>query len=264
MDAAPSSILEFLNPQALPKALVVVAVTVLLVRITDRLLRRLAARVTQHRLLIGQATAILAFLAYSGAGLTAFGMVFNLSPEALLAVSGTIAVTLGFAFKDVAASFLAGLSILTNKPFQVGDRISFAGFYGEVKEIGLRTVRLVTLDDNLVTIPSNKFLTDPVASANAGELDCMVVMPFFVAAEADHARAKHIVREALLASPYLYLAKPLVVLVGNRLTEQGRLVVELVAKAYVFDTRYEKAFASAVSDRELRSYKQESIPLPAG
>lgn len=62
-------------------------------------------------------------------------MVFNLSSEAFLAISGTTAVTIGFALKDVAASFMAGISILTNKLFQVGDRISFGGYYGEVTEI---------------------------------------------------------------------------------------------------------------------------------
>ncbi|MEO1175064.1 MAG: mechanosensitive ion channel domain-containing protein, partial [Myxococcota bacterium] len=157
---------------------------------------------------------------------------------------------------------LAGISILTNKPFQVGDRIAFGGYYGEVKEIGLRTVRLVTLDDNLVTIPSNKFLTEAVASANAGELDCMVVMPFFIAATADHLRASEIVRESILASKYLFLGKPLVVLISNQLTRDGRVYVELTAKAYVFDTQHEKAFGSDVTDRVLRAFKSERIPLP--
>ena len=221
--STPSVLLEFLNPAAVPRAVLVILLAFVLVRFVDRTLRRLSEQFTRQRLLLGQATAIFAFTCYSLAGLTAFGMVFNLSSEALLAVSGTVAVTLGFAFKDVAASLMAGLSILTNKPFTVGDRISFGGYYGEVKEIGLRTIRLVTLDDNLVTIPSNKFLTDPVASANAGQLDCMVVMPFFIDATADHRRAKEIVREALLASKFLFLGKPMAVLIGNRLSEQGPL-----------------------------------------
>jgi small-conductance mechanosensitive channel len=157
---------------------------------------------------------------------------------------------------------MAGISILTNKPFQVGDRITFGGTYGEVTEIGLRTVRLVTLDDNRVTIPSNKFLTEAVASANAGALDCMVVMPFYIDARADHVHARHIIRDAVLASKYLYLGKPLSVLVSNRLTEQGRLIVELTAKAYVFDTRFEKAFASDVTDRVLCAFREQKVALP--
>jgi len=256
------SILEFLNPSAIPDAILVVVATIIVIRLVERGLRRLSERLTRQRLLIGQITTISSFVGYTAAGLVAFSMVFNLSPQALLAVSGTVAVTIGFALKDVAASFLAGISILTNKPFQVGDRISFGGFYGEVKEIGLRTVRLVTLDDNLVTIPSNKFLTDPVASANAGELDCMVVMSFFVSSQTDHGRAREIVRASVLASQYLFLEKPLVVLTGNRLTEQGQLVVEFTVKAYVFDTHHEKAFASDVTDRVLHAFKQEGVLLP--
>lgn len=257
-----SSLLEFLNPSAIPRALLVIAAAIVIVRFLDRTLRRLATRFTRQRLIIGQATAIVAFLGYSAAGIAAFGMVFNLSPEALLAISGTVAVTVGFALKDVAASFLAGISILTNKPFQVGDRISFGEYYGEVKEIGLRTVRLVTLDDNLVTIPSNRFLTEAVASANAGELDCMVVMPFFISASADHVRAAEIVREAILASKYLFLGKPLVVLLSNQVTRDGRVYIELTAKAYVFDTQHEKAFGSDVTDRVLRAFRAEHIALP--
>lgn len=130
-----------------------------------------------------------------------------------------------------------------------------------MKEIGLRTVRLVTLDDNLVTIPSNKFLTEAVASANAGALDCMVVMPFYISSSADHVRARHIVRDAVLASRYLYLGKPFVVLVSNQLTAQGQVVVELTAKAYVFDTRFEKAFASDVTDRVLGALRNQMLPI---
>jgi hypothetical protein len=36
--------------------------------------------------------------------------------------------------------------------FQVGDRVTLDGFYGEIRHIGLRSVRLVTLDDTQVTI----------------------------------------------------------------------------------------------------------------
>ena len=263
MDAADSpALLHFLRPAAIPGAALVILLTFVLVRMVGRTLRKLSENLTRQRLLLGQATAIFAFVAYSVAGLIAFGMVFKLSAQAFLAISGTVAVTLGFAFKDVAASLLAGVSILTNKPFAVGDRIAFGGYYGEVTEIGLRTVRLVTLDDNLVTIPSNKFLTDPVASANAGALDAMVVMPFYIAASADHARAKDIVREALLSSKYLFLGKPHTVLIGNRVSDHGQLIIELTAKAYVFDIRHEKAFASDVTDRVLRAFRTEGIPLP--
>ena len=55
----------------------------------------------------------------------------DLSWEVLIAVGGTVAVAIGFALKDFVASIVAGLVILVDRPFQVGDRVSFDGYYGE-------------------------------------------------------------------------------------------------------------------------------------
>src|SRR4051812_22270601 len=46
------------------------------------------------------------------------------------------------------------------QPFQVGDRVQFSGEYEDILKIGLRSVRMNTLDHNVVTIPNNKVLTD--------------------------------------------------------------------------------------------------------
>ena len=148
------SLLEFFNPHALPYAIAIILGTVVAVRLLAKLSDRLAERMVQRRLVVKQLNTVIGFAAYLVAAIVALTSVFKLSSEAVFALSGTIAVAAGFALKDVASSFMAGLSILITKPFQVGDRISFAGYYGEVREIGLRNVRLVTLDDNLVTIPN--------------------------------------------------------------------------------------------------------------
>ena len=263
MPSPPSTeLLDFFRPGAIPYVLSLIVGTIILVRLMHRGMDRLSEKVTRHRLVIKQVSSLLAFGLYTVAFGGSFTSLFQLSSEAMLALSGTIAVTVGFALKDVAASYLAGFTILTNKPFQVGDRISFGGYYGEVKDIGLRTVRLVTLDDNLVTIPNNKFLTDIVASANAGALDCMVVIPFHITPDADHARARSIVQDAILASKYLYLGKEFTVLLETKLQPHGQLVVELAAKAYVYDARHERAFASDITDRVLTAFREEGIPLP--
>jgi hypothetical protein len=47
-----------------------------------------------------------------------------------------------------------------DRPFQVGDRVSYGGEYGDIIKIGLRSVRMNTLDDNIITIPNNKVFTD--------------------------------------------------------------------------------------------------------
>ncbi len=261
-EAQDPNILEFFNPDGLPSAIALFVCGVLAVRFVHRLSQRLAERVVSRRLLIKYLDTFFAFGTYTLVTLLAAGSLFQLSSQAIFALSGTIAVTVGFALKDVAASFLAGITILINKPFQVGDRIRFGGFYGEVTEIGLRSVRLVTLDDNLVSVPSNKFLTEAVASANAGELDCMVVLKFYLVPDADHRHAKELINDAVMASKYLYLGKPFVVLVEFVLRDDAKSVVKLTAKAYVYDARYEKAFASDITDRVLVAFRENGLMMP--
>lgn len=254
--------MDIFNPSALPFTIAIIICTIVIVRLLTRLLQGLSEKFLKYRLLLKQANTFVAFAAYALAAGIALNRLFVLTPEALFALSGTLAVAAGFALKDFATSVIAGLSILINKPFQVGDRITFGGYYGEVKEIGMRTVRLVTLDDNLVSIPTDKFLTDPVASANAGALDCMVVTTYYISPQADHIRAKEIVREAVLASKYLYLGKPITVLISNRLSDRGDVIVEITAKAYVFDARHEKAFSSDVTSRVLTAFREDKIQMP--
>ncbi len=255
------NILRFFNPAALPYALLVAAVAAVVVRVLDRTFDRLADTFTTQRMRLHRLDTLTRFAVYSVAGFIALSSLVHLTAEGLFALSGAFAVILGFAFKDVGASALAGLTVLVDSSFQVGDRISFGSWYGEVVDIGLRSVRVRTLDDNLVTIPSNRFLTEVVASANAGALDAMVVMPFPIAADADHSAAMTIVREAVTASKYINMHRPVEVLVAAKLTG-AYPYTEVTAKAYVFDIRHERAFASDVTDMVLRTFKAARIRPP--
>ena len=181
--------------------------------------------------------------------------------KALIGLGGTLAVAIGFALKDTASSLTAGILILIDQPFQVGDRVQFGDTYGEVKEIGLRSVRIVTLDDNEVSIPNNKFLTESVASANAGALDMMVVLQFHIAASEDFDLAKRLVYEACITSKYVFLHKPVVILLHEEAKGTVHSTV-ISCKAYVIDTRYEKAFVSDVTERAKRAFRQHQIMYP--
>lgn len=186
---------------------------------------------------------------------------FEEDRAALLGLGGTLAVAVGFALKDTASSVMAGILILIDQPFQVGDRVGFGGTYGEVTEIGLRSVRIVTLDDNLVSIPNNKFLTEAVASANAGELHMMLDIDFYIDVDADFDLAKTLVYEACITSRYVYLKLPVTIQVVDELQPLG-LLTKVRCKAYVIDARYEKAFLSDVMEQTKRAFKTHGIPYP--
>jgi small-conductance mechanosensitive channel len=255
-------VLEFFKPSGLPIAFLIVAVTFIIVRLLNNGLSRLGARFPDRRLLVQQVGSFIRFALYFLGGLGALATVVVLSREVMLAVGGTTAVAIGFALRDIAASMIAGLVILIDKPFQVGDRVSFEDHYGEVQSIGLRSVRLMTLDDTLITIPNSKFLTDAVASANAGHVEMMVQMDYFVAVDQDVSRAKRIVQEALTTSRYVHLQRSWAVLVSE-VVHQNYFAVRLRAKAYVLDVRFEKQFETDVTERVLSGFRDADIQPPA-
>jgi small-conductance mechanosensitive channel len=222
---------------------------------------RLMEKVPTRRFLILQISTLLTFALYIFGTIALVMGVLNPPREFLLAAGGSIAVALGFALKDIAASLVAGILLLFDRPFRVGDRVTFGGTYGEIVSIGLRTVRLVTLDDNLVTIPNSRFITDVVASGNAGELDMMVVTDFHVGLDADLEKARQLIEEVVVTSRYAYLKKPVTFAIME--VEVARtLGIRLRTNAYVLDVRYEKAFQSDVVLRVTRLFREHGIPRP--
>jgi small-conductance mechanosensitive channel len=257
-----TDVLYFFRPSGIPYAVLILVATVVVARFLTRTADTLARRFADRRPLINQVGSFLRFGSYLIGGLGAAASVLNLTREVLIAVSGTVAVSVGFALKDFVASIVAGLIILVDRPFQVGDRVSFAGYYGEIRHIGLRSVRLVTLDDTQVSIPNNKFLTDAVASGNAGAVDMMLQMDFYIGIDQDLETARRVVEESLTSSRFVLLERPWTVGVEQAI-QDSYFAIRLRAKAYVLDVRFEKAFESDVNERVLAGFREAGIHPPA-
>ncbi len=255
------SVLEGLDLGGLLGALIVLAIAFIAVRIVTSTLTRLGARFLDKRLLLNQIATVSRFVLWLAGGILAV-RALALPREVLLGLTGGAAVTIGFALKDLVASVLAGLTIVIDRPFQVGDRVTFGEHYGEITAIGLRSVRLVTLDDNVVTIPNNKFLTDAVASGNAGALDMLIQLDFLIGVDQDVALAKRLVEQCMISNRYVYTKKPWVVLTS--LVTQGNYpAVRLRAKAYVLDVQFEKDYETDVTERVIAAFREHAILPPA-
>ncbi len=233
----------------------------LIVHFLNRTAATLGHRFPSRRLLVLQVVTVISFICYIGGGILIVYGVLSPPKELMIALGGSAAVAIGLSLKDLVSSLIAGLILLFDRPFQVGDRVTFGSTYGEIQSIGLRAVRLVTLDDNLVTIPNSRFVTDVVASGNAGELDMMVCTDFYVALGADLELAKEVIFETVVTSRYAYLQKPVqIVATEKELAE--RLCVELKAKAYVLDVRFEKSFQTDIVTRVEMAFRELKIIRP--
>lgn len=243
-------------------SILVVVGTMVMLRFLRDTVEKLSHQFANRRFLFQKIATVLQFIVYVVTGVSVLRLSLHLEEGALAVIGGTIAVSVGFAVKDLVASFIAGIMIMLDRPFQVGDRVTFGGQYGDITAIGLRSVRLQTLDDNTVTIPNNKFLNEITSNGNYGALDMQVVMDFHIGADQAILHAREIVAEAAVSSRYVYLPKPVVVLV-EQVVQSDLVAVRLRLKAYVLDTKYEKAFMTDVNLRVMQAFSKHEIRPPA-
>ncbi len=234
----------------------------LLLRFLDRLVENLGKIFAERRLLFQKLNAFFHFTVYLVTIFVTILLSIEISREVLAILGGTAAVAMGFALKDLVASLVAGVMIMLDRPFQVGDRVSFGGQYGDITAIGLRSVMLQTLDDNTVTIPNNMFLNQITSCGNYGELDMQVAIDFHIGTDQDVQLAQALVQETTVTSRYVYLPKPVVVLVSQVVIDPY-VAVRLRLKAYVLDIKLEKAFVSDVTLRVLEAFESKDIQPPA-
>src|SRR5712691_8786153 len=77
---------------------------------------------------------------------------------------GIVGLALGFAAKDTLSNIIAGFFLFWDKPFVIGDLIEVSDEYGEVREITMRTTRIVTVDGKLVSIPNSVIVNSKIRS----------------------------------------------------------------------------------------------------
>ena len=85
----------------------------------------------------------------------------------LLASLGIGGLAVALAAKDSIANFFGTITILFDKPFQVGQRITIDRYDGIVENVGFRSTRIRTLTGHLVTIPNEKLVNSSLE--NIGE-----------------------------------------------------------------------------------------------
>ncbi len=140
---------------------------VVLVRILGVTSSRLTSRypASSEAFLLGQNVGIAIIAILGGLAIMAVWGI-NLTP--LLASAGIAGVIIGLAAKDTLANFFGGISLFLDKPFKHGDWIVLgSGERGEVVDIGLRSTRIVTRDDIMITVPNSVIISTKIVNETA-------------------------------------------------------------------------------------------------
>lgn len=234
----------------------------LVLRVISRVAEEFSRRFSSQRMLIQKLESVARFAIYMLATSLIVGLSVRLDSTALTLIGGALAFAVGFAMRDLVAAFIAGITIMFDRPFQVGDRVTFGGQYGDIVKIGLRSVRMLTLDHLVVTIPNNKVLTEVASSGNYGELETLVPLDFYVGADQDLELASSLIEEACLTSRFCYLEKNAPVTI-KQLIIDNYVAFRLRARPYVLDVKYEEELMTDVHKRVQKAFRERGILPPA-
>ena len=180
------------------------------------------------------------------------------SMQNFIAFFGAIGLALGFAFKDFASSLIAGIIAVYEQPYRVGDRVTINGVYGEVHSINLRALKLVTPDDDAVTIPHNCIWNGMIMNSNDGcrEQQCSAL--FYLSPDHDAEVVRQILLDVALASPYTLFSRPVRVAV-----REMPWATQYRIRAYPVDGRDAFTYVSDLTCRGKAALREAGLKFPA-
>lgn len=143
---------------------------------------------------------------------------FNLT--AFLAGLGIVGFTIGFALQDISRNFVAGMLLLWQQPFNIGDSIQVTGYSGTVTDISLRATEIRTFDGLLVLIPNADVYTNPITNLTKVPQRRLALKAWAPYGE-DLERAGQVALQAIQEVPGLALADPAPAVVFESFADQS-------------------------------------------
>jgi small-conductance mechanosensitive channel len=182
-------------------ALLAFVLAVALARVVRSAVRRVASRSTRHRNL----EVVAGRLVYGGVLLLGLlvALVIALpgfSPGQLVNLLGLSSVAIGFAFRDILQNFLAGILLLLQEPFRVGDQIVVKDLEGTVEDIQTRATYLRTYDGRRIVIPNSELFVNAV-TVNTAYAQRRIDYDVGIGYGDDLANARNVLLEAVRSVP---------------------------------------------------------------
>lgn len=87
---------------------------------------------------------------------------WNIDIKMLVTGIGLGGLAVSLAAKDAAANIIAGITLIVEKSFDIGDYVMVNGIEGSVEEITFRSTRIRTVSKELITIPNSSIANSPI------------------------------------------------------------------------------------------------------
>jgi MscS family membrane protein len=173
-------------------------------------------------------------------------------------------IAIGFAAKDTLSNLIAGILLIIDRPFEVGDRIEIwtapknSATWGDVIDIGLRATKIKTTDNIVIIIPNNEIMTRDIINYTTITKEIRVRIPIGIAYDADIKKAKELITKIALELDWVMREPAPKVVVSSF----GASSVDLQARIWISEPRRRMDTISHVTDRVKEVFQEEGIEIP--
>ena len=183
---------------------------------------------------------------------------YKLDLSSLFATSALLSVVLGFALQETLGNLFAGLTLHAEQPFEPGEWVSFGKYTGRVLDVGWRSTRLVTVDEDELLVPNSLISREVVVNHMRPQLTDVIELTIGVDLDVSPARAKAVLLEAVKSCP-LVLATPEPVVLLSAFTADG---VNYRIKLYTEGFHVERRALDQVQEAIWYALRRAAIDMP--
>ena len=180
---------------------------------------------------------------------------FNVT--ALLAGLSIAGIAVGFAARDTLENYISGVTILTDRPFRVGDKIELDTVYGTVQEITLRSTRIRTLNNVIMVLPNKDMITKRLLNHSMLGI-VRVEVPFGIAYKEYPDEARQVVLALTEDDDRLHSNYPPSVVVK----ELNDSSVDMALRIYLKDPNQETPLRFEYTEKVREALREAGIEIP--
>ena len=181
-----------------------------------------------------------------------------------IAGAGVAGVAIGFAAKDTLSNLIAGILLIIDRPFEVGDRIEVwsapagSSTWGDVIDIGLRATKIKTTDNIVIIIPNNEIMLRDIINYTTISEKIRVRINIGISYDADIQKAKSIILKVADTTEWVAKDPPPKVVVRKF----GESSVDVQLRVWINDARRRMSTISHITDRVKSSFDEQGIEIP--
>ncbi|MBW2597718.1 MAG: mechanosensitive ion channel family protein, partial [Deltaproteobacteria bacterium] len=181
-----------------------------------------------------------------------------------IAGAGVAGIAIGFAAKDTLSNLIAGVLLIIDRPFEIGDRIEVwsapagSATWGDVIGIGLRATKIKTTDNIVIIIPNNEIMKRDIVNYTIISTKIRVRINIGVSYDANIEKAKELIVGVAGSLAWVSKTPPPKVVVRNF----GESSVDLQLRVWIDDARKRMDTISSITDKIKGVFDKNGIEIP--